>query len=72
MGQVDWISAHSSAGQGYGSLYYSFIGNNMTSAYQSADAPSNITIDASRSSSVYTNNGKVYPASIALNFIIKA
>ena len=30
-----------------------------------------IAIDASRSNSVYTNNGKVYPASIALNFIIK-
>lgn len=31
-----------------------------------------IGLDASRSNSVYINNGKVYPASLALNFIIKA
>ena len=31
-----------------------------------------ISIDASRSNSVYTNSGKVYPLSLALNFIIKA
>lgn len=30
-----------------------------------------IGLDASRSNSIYTDNGKVYPASIALNFIIK-
>lgn len=30
-----------------------------------------ISIDASRSNSVYTNSGKVYPLSLALNFIIK-
>lgn len=30
-----------------------------------------INLDASLSNSIYTNNGKVYPASIALNFIIK-
>jgi len=30
-----------------------------------------ISFSASRSSSVYTNSGKVYPASLALNFIIK-
>ena len=28
--------------------------------------------DASRSNSIYTDNGKVYPLSVALNFIIKA
>lgn len=32
---------------------------------------SDIDFDANNSSSVYTNSGKVYPASIALNFIIK-
>lgn len=31
----------------------------------------NLAIDAHKSSSVYTDGGKVYPASIALNFIIK-
>lgn len=36
----------------------------------SLDAP-DIDFDANNSSSVYTNSGKVYPASIALNFIIK-
>ena len=30
-----------------------------------------LEIDASKTSSVYTDNGKVYPTSIALNFIIK-
>lgn len=70
-GQVDWISAISSAGQGYGSLYYAITGNNRTHVQQLVDTPTNITLDASRSSSVYTKNGKVYPASIALNFIIK-
>lgn len=30
-----------------------------------------IGIDASRASSVYTDNGHVYPLSCALNFIIK-
>jgi len=30
-----------------------------------------VTFNAYDSNSVYTNNGKVYPASIALNFIIK-
>lgn len=31
----------------------------------------NLFLNASGSNSIYTNNGKVYPASIALNFIIK-
>lgn len=30
-----------------------------------------VNFDASRSNSIYTDSGKVYPASIALNFIIK-
>ena len=30
-----------------------------------------VTFNASRSNSIYTDSGKVYPASIALNFIIK-
>lgn len=33
---------------------------------------SSVGIDASRSNSVYTDSGKVYPASLAFNFIIKA
>lgn len=31
-----------------------------------------ITFDASNSNSIYTNSGKVYPLSLALNFIIKS
>ena len=30
-----------------------------------------VNLDASRSNSIYTDNGKVYPASLALNYIIK-
>ena len=32
----------------------------------------NKNFDASRSNSIYTDSGKVYPLSLALNFIIKA
>lgn len=32
----------------------------------------NIAFNAHKSNAIYTDNGKVYPASIALNYIIKA
>nr|DAE20604.1 MAG TPA: hypothetical protein [Siphoviridae sp. ctJ3t72] len=31
-----------------------------------------VSIDASRSNNIYTDSGKVYPLSLALNFIIKS
>ena len=43
----------------------------LASASYSADYVSRLNFNASLSNSVYTDNGKVYPASIALNFIIK-
>ena len=39
-------------------------------AYQ--DVRGAISLDASSSNSIYTNSGKVYPLSLALNFIIKS
>ena len=56
---------------------------NVTGAYTTTDIPSTglaggtggaqtgVSFKASLSNSIYTDNGKVYPASIALNFIIK-
>ena len=31
-----------------------------------------VAFNAHNSNSIYTDNGKIYPASVALNFIIKA
>lgn len=55
----------SASGAFYGGTYGVCYNNNG-----GADA-NRLDFDASRSSSVYTDNGKVYPASLALNFIIK-
>lgn len=43
-----------------------YLTNTSSAYYRSA-----LEFNASNSNSIYTDNGKVYPASIALNFIIK-
>jgi len=45
-------------------------GHLPTSGMNFTDAQ--VNFDASRTSSVYTNSGKVYPLSLTLNYIIKA
>lgn len=35
-------------------------------------SPANFELSATPYNNIYTDNGKVYPASLALNFIIKA
>lgn len=46
-------------------------GNFTNPGYPAGKGYTDVTFNASNSNSVYTNSGKVYPASIALNFIIK-
>ena len=71
-GSIDYISAHAKNADGYGAMYYYLpTGNALTSKTDSYNIPANPAIDASRSNAIYTNGGHVYPASIALNFIIK-
>ena len=54
-----------------GALYHN--GVNVGSSYTTGvNGSFDIYFDASRSNSVYTDSGKVYPLSLALNFIIKA
>lgn len=53
-----------SATSGYLSQAISYVGSSSPNGCS-------FSFDASRSNSVYTDSGKVYPASIALNFIIK-
>ena len=61
-----------------GGLYTTPFANNAFSnsgetGYVNPQYPGNsrVTFNAHNSNSIYTDNGKVYPASIALNFIIK-
>ena len=67
--------------KGYNSVVYTTlaVGNSSSSYWDTYDDTTSnshvreirTTISAARSNTIYTDNGKVYPASIALNFIIK-
>lgn len=54
-----------------GAFYVTDFNTNQSYTGTSDGGNGILRLDASLSNSVYTNNGKVYPASIALNFIIK-
>lgn len=53
-----------------GALWYDRQ-NTLNGVFQGGNTSNSIGLDASRSNSVYTDSGKVYPLSLALNFIIK-
>ena len=44
----------------------------VVSGNRTATVSAGAKLDLSNSNSVYTNSGKVYPLSVALNFIIKS
>lgn len=50
----------------------SYLGGKTASPTGTANYFQQLSFHASNSNSVYTDSGKVYPLSLALNFIIKA
>ena len=56
---------------GYGSGAFSSQTNNYSNEAGSNRAYAYFSFDAHKSNAIYTDNGKVYPLSLALNFIIK-
>lgn len=54
-----------------GALYFNIV-SSAKMALTSGNGADHLSFDALRSNSVYTDSGKVYPLSLALNFIIKA
>ena len=63
MGLVNSASVQTGA-FGKGSSFSTVITNTSATGYT-------LTFSASKSNSIYTDSGKVYPLSLALNFIIK-
>lgn len=63
-----WIE--SSTGAFLGINYYN-TNNASVSSHSTTLHPSGLQVDASAYNSIYTDSGKVYPLSLALNFIIK-
>ena len=53
-----------------GALYAGLTAN-YGNSYANRERSLGIAFDASRSEAVYTDSGKVYPLSLALNYIIK-
>lgn len=71
-GQLGWLAATSGDASNLpGALYWAMTGVNGVQLI-SAERLSDLVFTANRSNSIYQDNGKVYPASLALSFIIKA
>ena len=71
-GQVTQIMIRSAGSQTYNGIVSSIeIEQNGVYGSSGSGQTEKINFNANNSSSIYTDNGKVYPASIALNFIIK-
>ena len=72
IGGLSYLTTTSPNGVGFGALYYNDTKESIfASAITTAEVCVDPQLNAARSSTIYTDNGKVYPASIALNFIIK-
>jgi hypothetical protein len=69
-GQITPIIA-GNAPQDSGAIVHSVNSTTATGTSSTAWRAILLGLDASRSNSAYTDSGKVYPLSLALNFIIK-
>ena len=46
-------------------------GHSITNSSSTVNKPTQLNFNANTSNNIYTDSGKVYPLSLALNFIIK-